>query len=90
MSDAAAATPPAAEAAPEAETKSARALVLDHLIDSVEAGAQTVVQVLEATKLGRAAVDQALHRLVESGEAERVAKGLYGQARSGAGDGCSG
>jgi len=58
-------------------TTAARELVLEHLLDSSEAGPQNIAQIQQGTGLSRGRVDQALHRLCESSEALRVAKGRY-------------
>jgi hypothetical protein len=66
------ATPPEAEPG-----KSVREAVLDHLLDTVESGPQSIQQIVEATKVDRNGVDQALHRLCEAGDALRVDRGTY-------------
>jgi hypothetical protein len=73
--------PPAPESgAPESDgaPRSARELVLDHLGDTAEADPQSVDAIMAGTGLtSRDAVHQALHRLVEAGDAIRVETGLY-------------
>jgi hypothetical protein len=78
MSDATAPTE-APAAPPDAEpSKSARQAILDALLDTVEAGPQTRQQLLDAMpEVDPNAIDQALHRLVEAGDALRVDRGLY-------------
>ena len=81
MTDAAAAlneatTPPDAEPG-----KSARQAILDALLDTVEAGAQTPQQLLDAmVGVDPNTIDQALHRLIESGDVIRPARGTYALA----------
>jgi hypothetical protein len=83
MTDVTAAAPTEAPAAPPeagAETedgRSARRKLLDHLLDSIEAGPQSRQQILESTGVDRNTMDQALFRAVEAEEIERVDRGLY-------------
>jgi hypothetical protein len=84
MTDATAAAPIAAPAAlpdageSDAPGKSARQSVLDELLDAD--GPLTVQQIIDATGVDRNSVDQALHRLVEAGDALRAGRGLYVKA----------
>jgi hypothetical protein len=85
MSDAAAVPAPGAprEAAADAEPRSARELVLDALLDAD--GPMTPDMAMAATGItSRDSVHQALHRLVEAGDAIRVETGLYVKAPPGA------
>jgi hypothetical protein len=85
MSDAAAAPAPGAprEAASDGAPRSARELVLDVLLDAD--GPMTPDTAMAATGItSRDSVHQALHRLVEAGDAIRVETGLYVKARPGA------
>jgi hypothetical protein len=52
--------------------------VLDELLDAD--GPMTVQQIIDATGIDRNSVDQALHRLVEAGDALRAGRGLYVKA----------
>jgi hypothetical protein len=72
------ATPGPPEAGESDAPRSARELVLGELLDAD--GALTVQQIVDATKVDRNSVDQALHRLVEAGDALRVERGLYVKA----------
>src|SRR5258708_4688138 len=85
MSDAAAAPTPGAprEAAGDGEPRSARELVLDALLDAD--GPMTPDMAMAAKGItSRDSVHQALHRLVEAGDAIRVETGLYVKAPPGA------
>jgi len=80
MTDTAATPADATAAAPESAAddapRSAKSLVLDHLEDSD--GPQSVAEIVAACPgVDRNAVDQALHRLVEAEQVERVDRGLY-------------
>ncbi len=74
MSDAAAAAPP------DEPDKSARELILDHFTGTADAGPQSIEQIVEATKVDRNTIDQALHRMIGNEEVVRVDRGLYNKA----------
>ncbi len=66
------------EAVADDAPRTARELVLDHLTDTAEAGAQSVDQIMAGTGLtSRDATHQALHRATEAGLIERVGVGVY-------------
>jgi hypothetical protein len=60
-----------------ADTRTVRQRVIDHLVDTVEAGPQSVAQILEGTGLNRSACEQALHRAIASLQILRLATGIY-------------
>jgi hypothetical protein len=74
MSDAAAAAPP------DEPDKSARELILDHFTGTADAGPQSIGQIVEATKVDRNTIDQALRRMIGNEEVVRVDRGLYNKA----------
>jgi len=81
MSDTAPGETPAAPPDAEPSSKSARQAVLDALLDTVEAGPQTRQQLLDAIpEVDPNAIDQALHRMTESGDVIRPARGTYALA----------
>jgi hypothetical protein len=75
------ATPGPPDAGESDAPRSCRDLILDHLLDTVEAGAQTRQQILDAMPgVDPNAIDQALHRMTESGDVVRPARGTYALA----------
>jgi hypothetical protein len=72
-----AAAPESGAAAPDDAPRSARELVLDHLTDTVEAGPQSIAQIVEGTGIDRNTIDQVLLRATRAEEIEHVGRGLY-------------